>query len=60
MEPEPPGAAFFAWNQSRPNLVGAGVCSVTIDFRPGAAQKSGGSATLGEKGALPAFVWLNC
>ena len=33
MEPEPPGAAFFAWSRSRPNLVGAGVGSGTSDFR---------------------------
>ena len=30
MELEPP---FFAWSRSRPNLVGAGVGSGTLDFR---------------------------
>ena len=29
----PPGAAFFAWSRSRPNLVGTGVGSGTSDFR---------------------------
>ena len=46
MEPGLPGAVFFAWSRSGPNLVGAGVGSGTSDFRTGAAQKSGGSATL--------------
>ena len=36
MEPEPP---FFAWNRSRPNLVGAGVDSGTSDFRSRSRQK---------------------
>ena len=42
---EPP---FFAWSQSRPNLVGDGVDSVTSTFGAGAALKSSssGSATL--------------
>ena len=44
--PEPP---FLTWSQSRPNLVGAGVGSGTLDFRSRAAQKSGGFATLHNK-----------
>ena len=41
MEPETPGAAFFAWSRSRPNLVGAGadVGSRTSDFRSRSRQK---------------------
>ena len=45
IEPEPPGAAFFAWSQ--PNLVGDGVGSGTTDFQSRSHQKKcGGSATL--------------
>ena len=48
MKPEQPGAAFFAWSRSRPNLVeaGAGVGSGTSDFRGRSHQKKFASATL--------------
>ena len=46
MEPAPAGAAFFGWSRSRPNLVGAGVAPGPRTSGAGAAQESGGSATL--------------
>ena len=44
MEPEPPGAVFFAWSRSRPTGAGA-------------AQKSGGSATLLQSMVIADLFW---
>ena len=62
MEPEPSGAAFFAWSQSRPNEVGAGVGSETSDFGRSKKWRLRNTGKMvgilsGKMGIFGDFVW---